>query len=270
MPGYIQHFDNRRSVLTNISQQIVSVSGSLFETARLSIFEEIAEPGLHLSVLEVIANGAHKPADIGRLAATRDRHQLRRILLHLQEVRLVEARIPLERDRGHQRQPGYFIADPYLRFWFRYIKPRMRLLEMREGQQVVLDEIRNQWAQLVAPTWEEIARTHLWRLSARRQLPIYLENVGFWFSAQAELDVVGINRRERRVVFGEVKWQRWSATVQTLDRLIDQSRKWLGRDPDWDVYYTLFARSFGRQLQERAEAEDDIFLYSPDDIIPPD
>ncbi|MEM7535444.1 MAG: ATP-binding protein [Chloroflexota bacterium] len=267
MPGYLQQFDDQRPVITNISRQIVSVSGSLFGSARLNIFEEISDPGLHLSVIEVIASGAHKPADIGRLAAIRDRGQLRRILLRLKEVRLIEARVPLDRDRGHQRQPGYFIADPYIRFWFRYIKPHMRLLEMREGEQVVLDEIRSQWGLLVAPTWEEIARTHLLRQSARRQLPFYLEEVGSWFSAQAQLDIVGINRRERRVLFGEVKWQRPPATIKTLDRLITQSQKWLGRDPDWDVYYTLFAQSFGAELEKRAAAEGDVFLYTPEDVV---
>jgi len=37
--------------------------------------------------------------------------------------------------------------------------------------------------------------------------------------------------------------------------------------PDWDVYYTLFARSFGQELQVRANAEGDIFLYTPEDVL---
>jgi len=255
MPGYVQQFDDQRPVLDNVARQIISVGGALFGTARLTVYEEMAEPGLNFKVLEVIASGAHKPADIGRLAAIHDRHQLRRILLRLIEVGLVEARRPLERDRGQQRLPGYFVADPYLRFWFRYIKPHASLLEMREGENLVLEDVRDQWAQLVAPTWEDIARTHLWRLSARRQFPFRLEEVGFWFSGRAQLDVVGLNRGERRVVFGEAKWRRRPATVQTLERLVERSRAWLGRDPDWEVHYALFARAFGQELRELAAAE---------------
>jgi hypothetical protein len=179
----------------------------------------------------------------------------------------VEIRRPLERDRGRERQPAYFIADPYLRFWFRYIKPHERLLEMREGENLVLEEIRDQWAQLVAPAWEEIARTHLWRLSARRQFPFPLEEVGSWFSANAQLDLVGLNRGERRVVFGEAKWHRQPATVQTLERLIEQSLAWLERDPDWEVHYALFARAFGPELQELATAEENVHLYTPEDVL---
>ncbi len=267
MPGYVQQFDDRRSVLDNITRQIISVGGALFGTARLTVFEELADPGLNFTVLEVIAAGAHKPADIGRLAAIRERHQLRRILLRLMEVGLVEARRPLERDRGRQRQPGYFIADPYLRFWFRFIQPHVQMLEMREGERLVRQQVRDQWAQLVAPTWEEIARTHLWRLSARQQFPFHLKEIGSWFSAHAQLDIVGLNRDQRQVVLGEVKWRRRPATVQTWERLVDRSRLWLGRDPDWEVHYALFARSFGPELQKLAAAEEDIHLYTPEDVL---
>jgi|GEM_PF-4697076 len=231
------------------------------------IFEELLEPGLHFKVLEVIAGGAHKPDEIARLAAIRDRHQLRRILLRLHEVRLLEARQPIERDRGRQRQPAYFVADHFLHFWFQYIKPHLGLLEMREGEPLVLEQIREQWAQIVAPVWEEIARMHLWRLSARRQFPFYLEEIGSWFSAQVQIDVVGLNRQEHRVVFGEVKWRRQPATLQTLEQLMTRAQAWLGRDPDWEAQYALFAREFGEELQERAANDGDIHLYTPDDIF---
>jgi len=254
-------------MLDNVARQIISVGGALFGTARLTVFEELTDPGLNFKVLEVIAGGAHKPADIGRLTAIRDRHQLRRILLRLTEVGLVEPRRPLERDRGRERRPGYFVADSYLRFWFRYVKPHVRLLEMREGENLVLEEVRDRWAQLVAPAWKEIARTYLWRLSARRQFPFRLEEVGSWFSAHAQLDIVGLNRGERRVIFGEARWRRQSVTVQTLERLVEQSRAWLGRDPDWEVHYALFARAFGPALQELAAAERDVHLYTPEDVL---
>jgi hypothetical protein len=131
----------------------------------------------------------------------------------------------------------------------------------------VLEQIREQWAPIVAPVWEEIARLHLWRLSARRQFPFYLEEVGSWFSAQAQSDVVGLNWRDHRVVFGEVKWRRQPATLQTWEQLMTRARAWLGRDPDWEAHYALFAREFGEELQERAATEGDIHLYTPDDVL---
>lgn len=140
-------------------------------------------------------------------------------------------------------------------------------MEMRERESLVLEEVQSRWAQLVAPAWEEIARPHIWRLSARRQFSFRLEEVGSWFSAHAQLDVVGLNRGERRVVFGEARWRRQPATVQTLERLMERSRAWLGQDPDWEVHYALFARAFGQELRELAAAEGDVHLYAPEDML---
>ncbi|MCK4449330.1 MAG: hypothetical protein KAX26_01935, partial [Anaerolineae bacterium] len=87
------------------------------------------------------------------------------------------------------------------------------------------------------------------------------------FSAHAQLDVVGLNRGKRRVVFGEARWRRQPATVQTLERLMERSRAWLGQDPDWEVHYALFARAFGQELRDLAAAEGDVHLYAPENML---
>jgi len=38
-------------------------------------------------------------------------------------------------------------------------------------------------------------------MSARRQLPFYVEKVSTWFSAKAQPDIVGINCRNRRFLW---------------------------------------------------------------------
>ncbi|TEU15977.1 MAG: hypothetical protein E3J21_11740 [Anaerolineales bacterium] len=88
------------------------------------------------------------------------------------------------------------------------------------------------------------------------------------------MDVVGLNRRERRVLFGEAKWTREPLTESVLDTLIDRSNRWLGGDTSWDVHYALFGRGFGqacgersRTVRERAGQEPGVYLFSPADIL---
>ena len=77
---------------------------------------------------------------------------------------------------------------------------------------------------------------------------------------------MGINRAERRVLFGEAKWTREPLTEGVLDTLIDRGNRWLGGDTGWDVHYTLFAREFGR-VRERAGQEPGIYFFTPADIL---
>jgi hypothetical protein len=58
--------------------------------------------------------------------------------------------------------------------------------------------------------------------------PIRFEEIGSWWSGGAQIDVVGINRAERRVLFGEAKWTRESLAESVLCALIERSNRWLG------------------------------------------
>lgn len=128
------------------------------------------------------------------------------------------------------------------------------------------DHIRRAMPNIVAPIWEEVARRHLLIASAEAIIPFHFEQIGSWWSKQAQIDVVGVNRTERRVLFGEAKWTREPLTESVLDSLVDRGNRWLGGDTGWDVHYALFARAFGR-MRERVEQEPGFYFFTPADIL---
>ena len=130
-----------------------------------------------------------------------------------------------------------------------------------------MDELRHNWPQFVAPIWEELARTHLY-VASGRDFPFFVSEVGSWWSAQAQIDVVGINRSERRVILGEAKWLNTAMTTKHLNQLVEKGRLWLDGETGWDVHYALFSRSgFGPELVGLAERERDIHLFTPETIV---
>ena len=118
----------------------------------------------------------------------------------------------------------------------------------------------------MAPVWEELARRHVLIASADGVIPIRFEEIGSWWSGDAQIDVVGVNRSERRVLFGEAKWRREPMTEGALETLIDRGNRWLGGDTGWDVHYAFFARSFGR-LKESVGQEPGFSFFTPDDLL---
>jgi hypothetical protein len=119
----------------------------------------------------------------------------------------------------------------------------------------------------VAQVWEEVARHHVLVASADRQIPFHFEQIGSWWSGDAQIDVVGVNRSERRVLFGEAKWTREPASEGVLEKLIDRGNRWLGGDSGWEVHYALFAREFGR-VRVMAGQEPGFHFFQPTDIVP--
>ena len=110
-------------------------------------------------------------------------------------------------------------------------------------------------AQVTAPIWEQVARLHLLSQSRQYGLPPISE-VGSWWNRQAQLDIVGIDRHSRSVVFGEARWRQEAFTRQHLEHLMAQSQAWLrGSDAHWDVYYAVYACNPAPGLQAMVEEE---------------
>ena len=66
-----------------------------------------------------------------------------RSLKGLQEKRMVLKQTPYS-SRGGGRHPRYVVADPYLRFWLRFIGSNLELIERGRGD-VVVEQVRASW-----------------------------------------------------------------------------------------------------------------------------
>lgn len=120
---------------------------------------------------------------------------------------------------------------------------------------------------IVAPIWEKIAQHHLLAASSQAGAPFAIQEVGSWWTPGAQVDVVGVNRTERRVVFGEARWRSTPVTARDLAALTEKALTWLRGDTTrWDVHYAFFARSFG-QVEVAAHRESPVQLFTPAHVI---
>ena len=69
------------------------------------------------------------------------------------------------------------------------------------------------------------------------------------------------------MVFGEARWRSSGVTSAELNELIEKGLLWLkGDTARWDVHYAFFAHGFGQLRGEHVD-EDNLHLFTPDDII---
>ena len=101
----------------------------------------------------------------------------------------------------------YRIADPYLRFWYRYIFPNLSALEQELDKQVLRE-------------WEKTSEQHfggVWEDCARQSVPLLPIGGLEWKQARrwwgktgdgafAEIDVVAESIDGSSILLGEVKW----------------------------------------------------------------
>jgi AAA+ ATPase superfamily predicted ATPase len=265
VPHYLKQFDPDRSLAWNIQHRLLSRGAPLYQEAELMLREELREPRLYYSILRAISEGHTRASDIGaRVLMPGARSDLTSYLTMLQELGLAEYRRPVV--GGAVRRGTWSIADPYLRFWFRFVLPNRTVLDhgadLQQFYRVTVEPSLDQFVS--KPAFEEICRAWILFQSNAGLLPP-IERVGAWWGpvpmptpdnprrqGEGEIEVVAA-AHDRVVLAGEAKWTRRPVGFGVLNelRLVLQSVP--GVDDATRV--ALFARSFDERLLAAAPAE---------------
>lgn len=102
--------------------------------------------------------------------------------------------------RRTSRKGRYYLADPYLRFYFRFIAPHLNLVE-QELTDLLWRKIRDQFRAFVGLTaFEDLCRQ--WTLARARagKLPFIPEQVGGHWAKDAQVDVVALSWSEKAIL----------------------------------------------------------------------
>ena len=225
-------------------------------------------PHHYAAVLRAIASGHHALSVIAREAGV-ERSSLPSYLTTLRGAGYVERRVPIGIVRASRRKRGtWHIADPYVRFWGRYILPYTGAIEKGQGAGLVEQVLRPTWEQFVAISWEELARASVYDLAARCTPGFWPEAVGSWWDAGHQIDVVAVSYQQRIAWLGKARWRGEPMGLQDLEILQRCSRAWQGSETGWRLYYTLFSRGgFTQTLQARTDDDPDVLLFGPEDVV---
>ncbi len=266
MPRNVMTVNAQAPLLRNVANELLDPAGGLFNEVPLLLHEELkGEVDVFSRVLETIAAGAHTRQEVAtatQLSLAATQHYLH----ELQTIGVVEHRLPLTRVQSAKRQGTYHIVDPFLRFWHRWVAPHRRLLEINQRQKETLQEIRLNLPYIVAPVWESVARHYLFLASGQGRIPFAVQDVGSWWERGVQVDVVGVNRQTKQVLFGEVRWRATDVTTKDVEILIEKGLTWLqGDTAQWETHYAFFAKAFG-EITVDTLSMDELHLFTPEAI----
>ncbi|MFN8492576.1 MAG: ATP-binding protein [Caldilineaceae bacterium] len=247
VPAYLEWLDPDLRLVENMREIMLSPGSMFMAEPIMLLYEEVREPQTYLAVLRAIGNGHHTVSDISN-ACLIERTSLSALLTRLQELRFVERRLPVTLTTAQQRtskQGRYHLADPYFRFYFRFLEPHQKSLTRAEE---TLNHIQNELRAFVGVGFETLAQQWLVRQIQAKQLPFVPEAIGSHWSRQVQVDVVAINWQSRDILLGECKWGADPVDRQVVRELIAQKGpKVLVELPNqgngWTLHYAIFARA---------------------------
>ena len=256
-PAYLQTINTGQTLKTNILSGILERGSVLYDEVRFILKQELREPRNYYAVLQAISAGNTRPNEIKHSTSL---ESITPYLETLQQLHLVERFVPVSETQPHKSRRGlYRLKDNFLRFWFRYVLPYHSQLE-RGGKSVVLENIiLPELDHFSAPVFEQACQQYLWRQGLAGCLEFIPEQVGSWWQASQEIDLVLLGPGNASLV--ECKWTSRPVGIDILLDLEGKAPVIAKEIGSRKMDYILCAKSgFTKQLLELASERNDIRL----------
>jgi len=260
VPKYLEFFDGDRDFTRQLTENVLSKSGFLYEEPYFLLKSESMSAVNYFSIIKAIADGNHK---LGRLAGVlnMETSDLTPYLSTLTELGFIEKRIPVtEVNPSRSRKGLYFIADNFIRFWFHYVYPYKGELEL-DNTRIVLDEIEKDFTgRFVAFAYEDICRDIFMNLCRKGEISFVPSRVGsYWLNdidGDTEIDVLAADHQNKRVFAGECKYHAKPVDAPVYFALagkVEKAAEIRKAFPGYQIVYGIFSKSgFTQRLIELA------------------
>jgi uncharacterized protein len=214
IPYYLKELDAGADLTAAIRRAVLYPDGLLHEEPRFLLSQEsrLRETDIYMSCLRAIAGGATRLNEIAQRIGKARSEEARPFLETLEEMNLVERRYPVA--QASRRKVHYAVADPFLRFWFRFVAPRESRLQTRaDADRYLEDAVMPQLDKFVSEdAFERVCQDWLLRHLDRAT------EAGRWWggirrreegklrSRQYESDAVAVDEHGTVLALGSCKW----------------------------------------------------------------
>lgn len=211
VPYYLERIDPSLSVVDNIIEKVMGWSALVQDEPRVLLHDYFNQPRNYLSIIGQVANSVHSPKEMAEILGL-EPATVSNYLHTLVKLGLLRRDVPAtERDPERSRKSRYEVADPYLRFYYRFLEPQLANIT-RGAYRAVWQTIERHWRAFVGThTYEELCREWVYAAAETGRLPFLPQRVGSHWSPTEQIDVVAVNWDEASVLYGECKWKHNSA-----------------------------------------------------------
>ncbi len=207
MPAYLLEFDFEKNLRENVIDNIARKNKFLYQDVLFTLREELKEPRNYFSILYSIAKGNSKSGQIVNDTGL-EKSFVNKYLNVLIDLQLIERRVPItEKNFARSRNGIYLLKDNFFKFWFKFIFENQEYIEQEKQEKLFDERLLPELNAFVGRIFEEIALSELIRSNKYKD---YL--FGRWWDKNSEADIVGIDKTNKKILIGEVKFRKITKT----------------------------------------------------------
>jgi hypothetical protein len=189
---------------------------------------------------------------------------LHKYFFALENLQIIQKEVPVtEKNPLKSRKGIYKLQDQFFKFWFKYVLPNKSRIE--EGKiDYVLEKIRVDFNLLVSENYEKIAR----EIVIKNEDKFFkIDKIGRWWDRNEELDLVALNEKENKILFGEVKWSNKPVGINIYDDLKKKVKNVQWGSENRNEYYCLFSKSGFTEDMLKLAKHEKVKLFHKDQLI---
>ena len=208
-----------------IFELLLKKSAELFEEPKnLLEYENVRVHAKYNSILQAASAGKENVKEMQDFTGI-DANPLPAYIKRLDELlELLGRKDPV---LGKERLGKYGLKDNFFSFWYKFIFPNQTALNLGNSK-IVEDNIKENLNAYVGRVFEGICKEVLVSY-LNKEINGYLldfENIGSWWNrAGEEIDIVAYNRKTRRILVGEVKWNNDLVDIGVIDDLMKKAKR---------------------------------------------
>jgi AAA+ ATPase superfamily predicted ATPase len=217
-----------------LARELSDPSSNLIVNGERILAAEFRSETQAREVLEAIGKGERRFEEVRRRTSLQPASLSRSLGMLVKTKGVVERLTPYAAPLP-RRDPRYLVADPYLRFWLRFVGPYMEEIERGRGEETVARVARD-WSVYRGGAIEPIVRSAIDRMLPEDRFGDARRVGSWWDRGQRQIDLVGLpggDRPARVSFFGSIKWRERSRFNRNdLRALIDGGAAVQGTDID--------------------------------------
>jgi AAA+ ATPase superfamily predicted ATPase len=243
VPAYWELINPEDSLRENIRRLFLRSNMLMQQEPLLLLQDFISDPHNYIGILHALASGAVTRNRIASNIGLPEGH-MSKYLRVLRGTGFVDRFVPVTEDAAHSRRGHYRITDQLLRFYYRFLPEHHARLALGEQEEISTAIEQDLPVFVQDSTWVELCQE--WMLKSMRQgiLPLQATEVGGAWYRRTEVPIVGIDKKQRHIIFGTAVWGASKATLGALTDLVNQSTaimQTLSQQERWKVHYVGFA-----------------------------
>jgi AAA+ ATPase superfamily predicted ATPase len=241
VPAYWERMDPGLPTMENLRRNILPAHAWTIDESRILLQDFITDLHNYVGIMRAIADGQQAISEISdRTGLTSSKASF--YLSVLRDTGFVVRQVPITQMGTDSRRGRYFVTDPYLRFFYRFMSAYQSKLALGQTQQL-LDIIQEELPLFIdRNTWQELCREWLLLASAHNKIPVAVDDVGSEWAKNYTVSVVGLSDRDKSLVLGDTYWQEGPLDLAAVEELIKKTTFIVPAGSDaWSVYYVIFS-----------------------------